>query len=77
MSFNLSIMIKRSSYHALCNNVLPKLYMHVKKIVVSEHKIVMLHGGKSHTPFVSEQAHNIYCSIMVKSSMPAHNEALH
>ena len=40
-------------------------------------RYVMLKEGKSHIPFVSEQAHKMYCSIMVKSSMPAHNETLH
>ena len=49
----------------------------ISNILFQSTRYVMLHDGKSHMPFVSEQAHNMYCSIMVKSNMPAHKVNLH
>ena len=40
-------------------------------------RYVMLHDGKSHMPFVLDHAHNMYCSIMVESNMPANKVTLY
>ena len=66
-----------SSYPALSKIVLPKLSCMSSSLLFQSTRYVMLYDGKSHITFVSVQAHDMYCSIMVKSSMPALYKAPH